>query len=312
MLFDYTSLLNFGLFPELFLSISIIYLIVHSSILSSYISRKANVIASFYLALLILFFTLLLLLNTLDTIGMNSVYFYVFIIDYVSQFSKIVTLILSIFCLVLYINYFTVQKMNQFEYVLLILIAVLGILILCSANDLFVAYLAIEIQSLSFYVLTTFKKDSIFSINAGLKYFILGAIASSLFLFGSSLIYGSLGTTNLEDVKFFVKFYGISKFLNFEYFFKNFDFESSFLQGIQNFNFSLPYLWGLEFSINIKTYFPMWMENFFFIFFEQDVSYFAYSTKQLAALIALGDSYNWDEESVFFYFVYWFTLYKFY
>ena len=223
MLYNYTSLLNFNLLPELFLSISIIYLIVHSSIISSYIPRKSNVISSFYLALLILFFTLVLLFNTLGTIGINSIYFYVFIVDYVSQFSKIVTLVFTISCLILYLYYFTVQKMNQFEYILLILISVLGVLFLCSANDLFVAYLTIEIQSLSFYVLTTFKKDSIFSITAGLKYFILGAIASSLYLFGSSLIYGSLGTTNLEDLKFFVKFSGISKFLNIEYVFQNFN-----------------------------------------------------------------------------------------
>lgn len=234
MLYNYISLLNFSLLPELFLGISIIYLIVHSSIMSSYISKKANVISSFYLALLILFFTLMLLLNTLDTIGVNSIYFYLFVVDYVSQFSKIVTLLFTISCLILYIYYFTVQKMNQFEYIILILIAVLGILLLCSANDLFVAYLAIEIQSLSFYVLTTFKKDSIFSINAGLKYFILGAIASSLYLFGSSLIYGSLGTTNLEDIKFFVKFYGISKFLNIDYIVKSFSTNLSFFQFYNN------------------------------------------------------------------------------
>jgi NADH:ubiquinone oxidoreductase subunit 2 (subunit N) len=66
---------------------------------------------------------------------------------------------------------------------------------------LITAYLSIELQSLSFYILASFKKDSAFSIDAGLKYFILGAFSSGLFLFGSSILYGIGGTTNFEDLK---------------------------------------------------------------------------------------------------------------
>jgi len=76
---------------------------------------------------------------------------------------------------------------------------VLGLFLLCSANDLLTAYLAIELQSLAFYVLASFKKTSTFSVDAGIKYFILGAFSSSLFLFGSSLLYGFTGTINFED-----------------------------------------------------------------------------------------------------------------
>ena len=72
---------------------------------------------------------------------------------------------------------------------------------ICSSNDLITAYLAIELQSLSFYIMAAFKKDSTFSIDAGLKYFILGAFSSSLFLFGSSIIYGVSGSTNFDDFK---------------------------------------------------------------------------------------------------------------
>jgi NADH-quinone oxidoreductase subunit N len=103
-------------------------------------------------------------------------------------------------------RYITVQKINYFEYSILILFALLGIFFICSSNDLITAYLSIELQSLSFYVMAAFKKDSAFSVDAGLKYFILGAFSSSLFLFGSSILYGVSGTVNFEDFKnlFFV------------------------------------------------------------------------------------------------------------
>jgi NADH:ubiquinone oxidoreductase subunit 2 (subunit N) len=61
--------------------------------------------------------------------------------------------------------------------------------------------LSIELQSLSFYIIAAFKKDSAFSVDAGLKYFILGAFSSGLFLFGSSILYGVSGSTNFEDLK---------------------------------------------------------------------------------------------------------------
>ena len=79
--------------------------------------------------------------------------------------------------------------------------SILGLFLLCSSNDLITAYLAIELQSLAFYVLAAFKKNSTFSIESGLKYFILGAFSSSLFLFGSSILYGISGTVNFEEFK---------------------------------------------------------------------------------------------------------------
>lgn len=97
--------------------------------------------------------------------------------------------------------YVTTQKINYFEYSVMLLFALLGIFFICSSNDLITAYLSIELQSLSFYMLAAFKKDSAFSVDAGLKYFILGAFSSGLFLFGSSILYGISGTTNFEDLK---------------------------------------------------------------------------------------------------------------
>ena len=108
---------------------------------------------------------------------------------------------MSIFCFLMIQPYISRQKINYFEYSILILFALLGIFFICSANDLITAYLSIELQSLSFYIMASMKKDSAFSVDAGLKYFILGAFSSSLFLFGSSILYGVSGTTNFEDLK---------------------------------------------------------------------------------------------------------------
>ena len=110
---------------------------------------------------------------------------------------------MSIFCFLMIQRYIAIQKINYFEYSILILLALLGIFFICSSNDLITAYLSIELQSLSFYVMAAMKKDSSFSIDAGLKYFILGAFSSSLFLFGSSILYGISCTINFEDLKKF-------------------------------------------------------------------------------------------------------------
>jgi NADH:ubiquinone oxidoreductase subunit 2 (subunit N) len=81
------------------------------------------------------------------------------------------------------------------------LFAVLGILLMCSCNDLLLAYLAIELSSLSFYILASFRKLSAYSVESGIKYFIIGAISSAFFLLGSSFIYGAIGSVNFCDIR---------------------------------------------------------------------------------------------------------------
>jgi NADH:ubiquinone oxidoreductase subunit 2 (subunit N) len=92
---------------------------------------------------------------------------------------------------------------NNFEYVILITISVLGLLLLCSANDLITAYLAIELHSIAFYIMAAFKRDSSYSVESGLKYFIIGALSSAFFLFGSSIIYGCMGSLIFDDLRMF-------------------------------------------------------------------------------------------------------------
>jgi NADH-quinone oxidoreductase subunit N len=113
------------------------------------------------------------------------------------------------------------HKINAFEYLILLLCATLGLFFLTSAYDLISLYLAIEIQSLCLYVLAASKKDSSFSLEAGLKYFILGSFSSALFLFGSSLLYGCVGTTNFNSFSLF--------FFNLDNFFLNISVEHAWI-----------------------------------------------------------------------------------
>nr|QYC61848.1 NADH dehydrogenase subunit 2 [Actinocyclus sp. mgcode 4] len=193
---------NFILIPEFFFCVTIICLILYGTIVSTTLKTKKLIIKPVVnLSILILIFSIFLFYNNLYSISIFTNYFFNSItIDYFSEIAKIIITCFTILCFCLFRNYLPLQKINSFEYIVIILLAVLGVFLLCSANDLLTAYLSIELQSLAFYLLASFKKNSSFSINAGLKYFILGSIASCLFLFSSSFIYGLTGTINLEEI----------------------------------------------------------------------------------------------------------------
>nr|YP_010377469.1 NADH dehydrogenase subunit 2 [Hemiaulus sinensis]QYB23205.1 NADH dehydrogenase subunit 2 [Hemiaulus sinensis] len=190
-----------NILPELFLGISIVYLVLHCTFLSMQKSFPLIQNSVLNLGILVLFFVWFLLINDrLDVLSFGS-FNNTIVFDYVSFSSKTIITILSALCLLMMSQYLTDQKLNHFEYILLILLAILGLFLLCSSNDLITAYLAIELQSLAFYVLAAFKKNSTFSVESGVKYFILGAFSSSLFLFGSSILYGISGTVNFEEFR---------------------------------------------------------------------------------------------------------------
>ena len=144
--------------PELFLGISLVYLVLHctfSAIQKSYPIIQSSVL---YLSVLILLMSCYLLLNdSLDVLQTNSLNF-TLVNDYLSVSSKLITAFLAVFCLLMIHPYIIKQKMNHFEYLLLMLFSILGLFLLCSSNDLLTAYLAIELQSLAFYVLASLKK----------------------------------------------------------------------------------------------------------------------------------------------------------
>ncbi len=124
-----------------------------------------------------------------------------FVVDPFGQFVKILMLIGAALCLIMSMNFMREEKFERFEFPVLIVLATLGMSMMISANDLISLYMGVELQSLSLYVLAAFNRDSLRSSEAGLKYFVLGALSSGLLLYGCSLIYGFTGTTNFDVLR---------------------------------------------------------------------------------------------------------------
>ena len=123
--------------------------------------------------------------------------------DQLSFVSKFIIGLTSVFYLIFINKYLKDQKLSNFEYCVILLISIFGFFLLCSVNDLITAYLAIELQGLAFYVLASFKKSSNFSVESGVKYFVLGSLSTALFLLGATLIYGLSGSIIFTDFKDF-------------------------------------------------------------------------------------------------------------
>ncbi len=121
-----------------------------------------------------------------------------FVTDTFAVFIKVLILIAAAAAILMSRSYLEDHSINRFEFPVLILLATLGMLMMVSANDLIALYLGLELQSLSLYVIASFQRDSTRSAEAGLKYFILGAVASGLLLYGMTLVYGFSGTINFD------------------------------------------------------------------------------------------------------------------
>ena len=192
----------FLLSTEIYIIIQVIFLLFFSIILQENI---LNLKYKFNVLNLVQFFTCLILLYSMfilykimnyEAILLN----YQLICDNLSFFFKFIVLLISFFCILFSWNYCEYENIKIFEYLLLLLLSIVGILTIISSYDLITMYLAIELQSLCFYIVTNLKFYSNFSIEAGLKYFILGALSSGILLFGSSLLYGFTGLTNFLDL----------------------------------------------------------------------------------------------------------------
>ncbi|NMM46027.1 NADH-quinone oxidoreductase subunit NuoN [Rhodospirillaceae bacterium KN72] len=123
-----------------------------------------------------------------------------FVVDSFSLFMKVLVIIAAVLALVMSDGYIRRESMARFEYPVLLCFATLGMLMMISAHDLISLYIGLELQSLSLYVVAAFRRDQLRSTEAGLKYFVLGALSSGLLLYGSSLIYGFAGTTNFAAI----------------------------------------------------------------------------------------------------------------
>ena len=121
--------------------------------------------------------------------------------DQLAFISKLAIGVSSILYLIFITQYLQNQKLSNFEYYIILLTSIFGFFLLCGANDLITSYLSIELQGLAFYVLASFKKSSNFSIESGVKYFVLGSLSTVLFLLGTTFIYGLTGSLVLTDFK---------------------------------------------------------------------------------------------------------------
>jgi NADH-quinone oxidoreductase subunit N len=119
-----------------------------------------------------------------------------FVLDPFARFLKLLVLVGSIGALLLSGDFLAGTDRRKFEYPVLILLATVGMMLLISAADLIALYLSLELMSLSLYVVAAFDRDNARSSEAGLKYFVLGALSSGMLLYGASLVYGFTGTVN--------------------------------------------------------------------------------------------------------------------
>ena len=123
-----------------------------------------------------------------------------FIDDAFARFAKVTVLLSAAAVLLMSEGYMQRRGLLRFEYPLLIALAAVGMMMMVSAGDLIALYMGLELQSLSLYVVASLRRDSVKSTEAGLKYFVLGALSSGLLLYGSSLTYGFAGTTEFAGI----------------------------------------------------------------------------------------------------------------
>jgi NADH-quinone oxidoreductase subunit N len=191
--------------PEIFFSFSILILLVGNTNLVKAVSLNHPLIEKeLYCQGIFLFFCLLALYFNLKIEGFFSNL--IFLNDESSRSIKIIVLLIAIASLSGIVESFSNQKLNFFEFFTLFLLSLFSLLLLVSAYDFISFYICIEMQSLCFYVLSSFKRNSVFSTEAGLKYFVTGSYISGVYLFGSSLIYLCTGTLNLSNLSLLLSF----------------------------------------------------------------------------------------------------------
>ena len=178
--------------PEVFLSISVFSILM----IGVFIKNSFNLI--FNLTLLIIIVTIAIILT--NPSNEEKIFLDSYTRDPFSNYFKILILLSSLFVLNSSKNFIIDNKLNKFEYPIIILLSILGMFFMVSSNDLILFYLGLELQSLSLYILATIDRDNLRSTESGIKYFVLSALSSGLLLYGCSLLYGFTGSTNFEVI----------------------------------------------------------------------------------------------------------------
>jgi len=178
--------------PEIFLSLGILVALL----VGVFFKKSYNLVTKIIYGIIISL--ILIILSSFNE--SFKLFFDSFTSNSFTNFFKILILIGTFFILLITQNYIKDIKINYFEYPIVLLLSVLGMFIMISANDLILFYLGLELQSLALYILAALDRDNLKSNESGLKYFILSALASGLLLYGCSLLYGFTGSTNFDVI----------------------------------------------------------------------------------------------------------------
>jgi NADH-quinone oxidoreductase subunit N len=179
-------------YPEMVTAIGAVVLLL----LGVFTNKERSPLVSMLSIVLLVGVAILVILQPVDGVIFNGT----FIADSFARYMKVLVLGGSAFALMLALPHAVENGTHKWEYSILVLLATLGMMAMVSANDLMSLYVGLELQSLALYVLAAIKRDDSRATEAGLKYFVLGALSSGLLLYGASLIYGFTGHTNLQEI----------------------------------------------------------------------------------------------------------------
>jgi len=175
--------------PEIFLAVAGLVLLLYGVFRGDGATRMLS-------WLVVLAFLVAIVMQFAVAPGKTLAFADMFVSDGFAVFMKVLVLGASALAAIMSLDYLRHERAERFEYPLLVLFATLGMLMMISANNLISLYLGLELQSLSLYILAAIRRDTVRSSEAGLKYFVLGALSSGMLLYGASLVYGFAGTTD--------------------------------------------------------------------------------------------------------------------
>ena len=178
--------------PELILSIGAMSLLMIGVFMGE---KSSQTVTGLSVAVIIIAALWLILITPLG-VGFGGS----FVLDPFARFMKILVLVGSAAAMVMSVGFAESERFNRFEFPVLILLSTTGMMMMVSAGDMIALYLGLELQSLAIYVLAAINRDSVRSTEAGLKYFVLGALSSGMLLYGASLIYGFTGHIGFEGI----------------------------------------------------------------------------------------------------------------
>jgi len=192
-----TGLFYLPALPELFIALGAMVLLM----VGVFKKERSYETVSFLSVLLL---TSVLVIINLDYIPLGYAFNFSFLSDDFSNYTKSLILLASIGIIIISSGYLKSIGIVKFEYPVLILLSVVGMMVMVSSNDIVSLYLGLELQSLPLYVLASIRRESKKSTEAGLKYFVLGALSSCMLLYGLSLIYGFSGSIIYSDIANFL------------------------------------------------------------------------------------------------------------